>query len=144
MAKQIIIPPPEQRLCRKHGKPIMPSQWKKRNRTTGCSSCGNGHLRSPESRNRRQIKWENIFISCIKHDDRRCNKSCYVSNGRRKCNSCRHRRADGTRTPHSEKNQSAETRRNRWAKKSFNKDPLSFIHKQMKAPLIRLQRMVNA
>ena len=36
-------PPPEQRLCKKHGRPILPSQWREGHRNTGCAKCLNTH-----------------------------------------------------------------------------------------------------
>lgn len=35
------VPPPEQRLCKKHGRPIQPSKWRHGDRTTGCARCKN-------------------------------------------------------------------------------------------------------
>lgn len=35
------LPPPEKRLCKIHGRPVSPSKWRSRRRTTGCSRCSN-------------------------------------------------------------------------------------------------------
>jgi hypothetical protein len=36
------IPPPEERLCKRHGKPILESRWKNRSRNSGCRDCLSG------------------------------------------------------------------------------------------------------
>jgi len=33
------LPPPQERLCKKHERPICPSRWKSGHRTTGCWVC---------------------------------------------------------------------------------------------------------
>jgi hypothetical protein len=93
------IPPPEQRLCVKHGKPICPSFWKAGCRTTGCSKCTRERGRSPKARQRREEKWDNGDIRCKKHPERRAHRSFYVCCGGRKCNWCNTHRADGTSKP---------------------------------------------
>ena len=98
------LPPPEQRLCKKHGKPIKPSQWRKRCRNSGCSWCGNERNRSPEARKRREEKWEKKLIFCANHPDRRCSKSAYVCRGRRRCGSCDHKLSSGELRPRSKRN----------------------------------------
>lgn len=35
------LPPPEQRLCKIHNRPITPHAWRTRHRATGCSKCEN-------------------------------------------------------------------------------------------------------
>jgi hypothetical protein len=35
------VPAPEQRLCKKHERPIIPHNWKHGNRNVGCSRCEN-------------------------------------------------------------------------------------------------------
>jgi hypothetical protein len=82
------IPPPEQRLCKKHGKPICPSQWRKGCRTSECAKCIREVVRSPKVRKRRASKWEKELIPCRKHSNRRCNKSAYVCSGKKVCGSC--------------------------------------------------------
>jgi len=93
------IPPPEKRLCRKHGKPICPSLWAKKYRTVGCAGCLRERARSPESRKRRNERWHKEFISCIRHPERRCNRSVYVSMASRKCASCHSHYVDGSPKP---------------------------------------------
>lgn len=89
------FPPPEQRLCSEHQRPICPRRWKQGYRSKGCCLCNNIRTRSVESKNRRTVKWESIFIPCIHHPDRRCNRSNYVISARRKCGSCSSTRANG-------------------------------------------------
>lgn len=95
----IEIPPPEQRLCKKHRKPICPSSWKQRCRTNQCSECKRERAKSPEARKRREIKWEKEFIPCVKHITRRCGKSRYIHDGGRRCSSCHSKLKDGSSTP---------------------------------------------
>jgi hypothetical protein len=96
---QMDIPPPEHRLCVKHNKPITPSYWRIRCRTTGCSVCVRERQRSPEARKRREKKWQTEFIGCVKHPERRCNRSVYVSTSNRRCCSCHSRLSDGIHKP---------------------------------------------
>jgi hypothetical protein len=35
------VPPPAERLCRIHRRPIQPSRWRSGHRTTGCARCKN-------------------------------------------------------------------------------------------------------
>jgi hypothetical protein len=37
------IPLPEKRLCKKHGRPVLVSQWKQGHRNTGCAKCLNSY-----------------------------------------------------------------------------------------------------
>lgn len=85
---QLLLPPPEQRLCSRHGLPICPSNWYRHHYKTGCSKCSNEKIRSPEARQRRTRKWESGFISCRNHPNRRCNKCRYVATAIRRCASC--------------------------------------------------------
>jgi len=89
------VPPPEQRLCRKHNRPILPSRWLNRSRTSGCARCVNERIKSPAARKRRKIKWGSRMIFCINHPDRRCSRSNYVSTGHRYCGSCNVRKSNG-------------------------------------------------
>lgn len=89
------IPPPEQRLCRTHGRPIAPSDWKGGHRNTKCSKCKKESRQSPAVKQRRALKWEKEFIPCNKHSDRRCQKSPYVNNAKRKCSSCGNKLKEG-------------------------------------------------
>jgi hypothetical protein len=101
------IPPPKQRLCPKHGKPIRPSAWARGYRKSGCAKCSSEYSHSPEAQKRRAAKFdaalknyrkgEGNFIPCIKHPDRICNRSYYVLSGGRRCGSCRNRRIDGSK-----------------------------------------------
>jgi hypothetical protein len=50
------IPPPEQRLCKRHNKPIKPSNWVRRNRNRGCSQCDNERNRINGAAQRKQLK----------------------------------------------------------------------------------------
>ena len=52
--------------------------------------------RSSESRDERELKWNNTFIPCIRHNDRRCNRSNYVKDGHRRCATCFKKHADGS------------------------------------------------
>jgi hypothetical protein len=48
----------------------------------------------------RAINWEEGFIVCRLHPERRCNKSAYVHGRARRCSNCKvRRRPDGTRRP---------------------------------------------
>jgi hypothetical protein len=85
------IPPPNKRLCVKHQRPICVSKWKHGYRTNGCAKCAYEWRRSPKARKRREKRWDETFISCSFHDDRRCNRSYFVCNGKRRCCSCLHR-----------------------------------------------------
>lgn len=82
------IPLPEERLCKKHKRPIIPSRWLNGSRTSGCSKCGREYARSPKARKKRAKRWETAFIACAFHSDRRCNKSCFVFAAKRRCGSC--------------------------------------------------------
>jgi hypothetical protein len=93
------MPPPEKRLCAKHGKPICPSMWRNRSRTTGCAKCMDMHKRSPEARERRRVKWNKEYITCARHPNDRCQQSTYVNTGQRRCSYCSHHYADGSRKP---------------------------------------------
>jgi len=91
--RRTLVPSPEDRLCVKHGKPIQPSNWWRGCRKSGCCRCV---AYKKKTRKLRAKKWESCFIPCIKHADRRCNRSAYVCNAARKCASCRDRLKDGT------------------------------------------------
>jgi hypothetical protein len=93
------IPPPEKRLCRKHGRPITPSHWIRGHKTSDCAKCTNTRIRSSETKLRRTRRWEKDFISCVLHLERRCNKSAYVGWGRRRCGSCDGRSFFGRKKP---------------------------------------------
>ena len=93
------IPPPEQRLCKKHGKPIQPSRWKYGRRTSGCTTCTNKEIRGPKARRRRAERWEKNFIPCVNHPTRRSNRCLYVYGGKRRCSTCHTYRKDGTMRP---------------------------------------------
>ena len=47
----------------------------------------------------RADQWDNGWIPCDRHPERRCNRSLYVARGTRRCGSCKNRRTDGTRVP---------------------------------------------
>jgi hypothetical protein len=93
------IPPPERRLCHKHGKPLSVSAWRNGHRTSGCWKCINEHCLSPASIERRAKKWDEGFIVCAIHPNRRCNKTVYLYNSKRRCASCNTRRADYSYRP---------------------------------------------
>lgn len=40
-------------------------------------------------KNSRAEKWDFVFIPCMKHPSRRCNRSAYVSRGNMRCGSCK-------------------------------------------------------
>jgi len=90
------IPPPEERLCRNHGRPISVSGWKSGHRTSGCAKCTNERGRSPEKQAEREAKWRKEFIGCKSHPNRRCNLSAYKRLNAKLCGSCHLRRADRT------------------------------------------------
>jgi hypothetical protein len=92
------IPPPEERLCVKHGRPITPSAWKKGCRISECAKCIKVRTHSPEAQERRAKKWDDGDIRCINHPERRCKRSDYVYNWRRACSSCCDRKANGDRS----------------------------------------------
>jgi hypothetical protein len=92
------VPPPEERLCKKHGRPITPSSWAHGCRTTECSKCITERRQSPEARERRKKKWYSELIICANHPDRRCQLSAYARSGLRRCSSCENRRADNSRS----------------------------------------------
>jgi len=50
MAKRVKIPPPNKRLCVRHGESISPSKWRGGCRTTQCKSCLNERRRIKEAR----------------------------------------------------------------------------------------------
>jgi hypothetical protein len=93
------VPPPEQRLCERHNKPICPSEWLRGKRTTQCASCINGRTRSPRARKRRALRWDSEDIKCINHPERRCNRCSYVIDGHRFCGSCGNRSSNGSFNP---------------------------------------------
>ena len=101
--QQVDLPPPEKRLCRKHGRPIQPSAWKAGYRTIRCAKCNKERISSPESRQRRSATWEKNFILCTNHPNRRCNKSSYVHGGVRRCSSCWDKLANGNFRPRRER-----------------------------------------
>jgi hypothetical protein len=143
------IPPPEQRLCKKHGKPIMPNQWRSRHYITGCAKCVTERIRSPKARKRRKEKWEKNFISCARHPERRCNKSRYIRDGVRRCGSCSVAKSDGTKRPayqrHMDKNNPLmrESRKRCDEKRKWYQDPLKQIRKAMNQHSVRLQGALN-
>jgi hypothetical protein len=96
---QVKVPPPEKRLCKKHGRPICPSAWLDGRRTSRCAKCIYERASSPQAKARRAKKFDETDIRCIKHPERRANKSQYVSIAQRKCGSCISRGADGTLSP---------------------------------------------
>lgn len=117
-SKAVIVPSPEKRLCVKHNRPIMPSQWRRGHKRTGCSKCRRERMRSPATKSRRELKWQKQFIFCIRHPNRRCNRSTYVMNGMRRCGSCIVRSLNGHHKPAYERvlrknryNKSAERRK---------------------------------
>jgi hypothetical protein len=110
---QVKVPPPEKRLCKKHGKPIYPSKWLEKHRTTECSKCVNNRTRSPQARARRAKKFDEGDIRCINHPERKANRSQYVLMARRKCGSCSVKWADGTLRPSFNRhNKKASNKRN--------------------------------
>ena len=50
--KIVEIPSPEDRLCERHGRPITPSNWARRNRKRGCARCDNERNQVNGSRQR--------------------------------------------------------------------------------------------
>ncbi len=98
------IPPPRQRLCAAHARPITPSRYRRGCRTTGCSRCSRTRARCPEAKKRRADRYDlsrytRAFVSCTKHPNRRCSRSLYVRSGSRRCRSCSCKRTDGTIRP---------------------------------------------
>ncbi len=118
--KPVSVPPPEERLCETHGKPIFPSKWLNGCRKVGCVECqgttrsktswnkynrsvkgkaADTRFRLPEAKARRAKRWEEEWIVCANHPDRRCNKSHYVYGSVRRCGHCLNHKADGSRRP---------------------------------------------
>src|SRR5690348_1471707 len=95
--KEREVPPPEKRLCKKHGRPIFPSDWKHGNRLTGCASCS--RIKFELGREKRSKRWKKETIFCKKHPERRCARTDYVRDCRRICNWCRHHRSNGSLRP---------------------------------------------
>ena len=104
------VPPPEERVCKRHNKPICPSRWRNGLRNCGCSRCGTELTMSPKWKERRRKKWNTKIITCIDHPDRRCNQAEYICTGHRYCSSCKDRLQDGSYRP--------EVKR-KWAEKEF-------------------------
>lgn len=44
---------------------------------------------------RRAERYDSEFIACIRHPERRCNRSAYVRRNSKSCASCRNRHANG-------------------------------------------------
>jgi hypothetical protein len=96
---KVEVPPPEERMCTRHNKPICPSKWRNGFRNSGCSRCGTEVTTSPTQQARRKRKWDSKLIFCIIHPDRRCNRSTYIKNGHRHCSSCNDRLEDNSYRP---------------------------------------------
>jgi len=47
----------------------------------------------------RAERWSTSFIACIRHPERRCNRSGYVRKGNRKCSTCGSLDSTGRRKP---------------------------------------------
>ncbi len=81
-------------LCKKHGKPILPSYIKGGCKTLGCSDCKketNAKVRTRKMKDKRAKEWDSIFIGCIHHPEKPCNRACYKYSGAKYCRSCARR-----------------------------------------------------
>lgn len=59
----------------------------------------NSGLSNGSARRNRGTKWDDNFIPCKYHPDRRANKAAYVNRRVSRCGSCKHRRVDGSLRP---------------------------------------------
>src|SRR6266478_1204022 len=81
--------------CLKHlDKFVCPSRQKV-GRHTGCTTCKYELRISTQAKEKRANKWGKQFIACALHSERRCNRSTYIGNGKRRCGSCKSRSANG-------------------------------------------------
>jgi hypothetical protein len=80
----MIVPPPEERICEKHKRPITPSQWKQGCRKAGCSRCCN------EWNVKYRIKRveRKGLPRCRNHPKKKASRSVYLKTGKRMCMSC--------------------------------------------------------
>jgi len=92
-----MIPPPEQRLCIKHGKPIQPFRYRAGCRMRGCADCVKETLQ--KSRPHRKKKFDEGNIWCSKHPTRRATRFPYELKSLRRCNWCSRHRVDGSMKP---------------------------------------------
>ena len=84
-------------MCKKHGKPIMPSAIKNSCKTCWCSQCKKEW--KLERKKYRSKQWEENFISCSNHPGRRCNRSTYVASNGKHCSYCCSHRKDRSSRP---------------------------------------------
>src|SRR5271157_4014828 len=89
------VPPPEKRICKKHGRPIKPAAWRNGYRSMGCSRCFNEQAQQPDVRARRERKWQREIILCRRCKRRRCGRAFYVHSGHRHCATCHKRYSNG-------------------------------------------------
>lgn len=90
-------------LCKKHGKPILPSMIRSGCKNVGCGECKKEWMLN--HKDERDKKWEEHYkrkchckvCCCARHPSRRCNKARYIRSDERRCASCVNRRADGTK-----------------------------------------------
>jgi hypothetical protein len=82
--------------CTHHPDTFVTPFKQKNKRHSGCWKCFREHNSKPETRCRREKRWNTEIIACIAHPERRCNKSHYVSNSHRYCCWCIKHRPDGT------------------------------------------------
>ena len=83
-------------VCYLHGIKLYPSRA---TRTVGCWMCTDTNKKSEKSKVRRRKRWNNTFICCVNHSDRRCSLGRYVFDGKRRCGSCTNRWSDGRKRP---------------------------------------------
>lgn len=94
--KNKVVPPPEERMCLRHNKPICPGSWIKGCRHSECANCVRERRCSPKAKARRAQRWDSVFVVCVNHPNKQCNRSFYVRGGGRRCLSCRSRYPDGS------------------------------------------------
>lgn len=78
------------------------------------------NLSRRRSRQSREKKWKETFISCIRHLDRRCNRSRYIHSGSRRCATCGSKDAQGNYFPADRKFRQSQRRKEQqhWRRKS--------------------------
>ena len=78
-------------MCKKHGKPILPSKIKAGYKNYGCSDCTKiirSRHKTDNKKEERAKQWDTFFIGCIHHPQERCNRCAYRSNKTKYCWYC--------------------------------------------------------
>src|ERR1700730_1860730 len=88
--------------CPRH---LMKSYYSPDYQKRGCAmrkdlSSNNKNLLRISAQQKRGDQFDKVFIACIRHPDRRVNRSGYVGYGKKLCGSCKtNRRRDGSTRP---------------------------------------------